>query len=183
MKFAVSDKARKIIREGKIHIRKRDITYEKIKATIEGSHDTYHTEIFRDGRFNCGCEAFIYTKKRGVECSHILAIKMHPVYRDWYPCKLTDGGIFVDKRLRRSMPIYRLMPKDLDDNPHIDEGLVNIIESSDKDETEKFILWKRWIERESYNDIVESVKNELNIEVSKGEVKRISKEDPREWGD
>lgn len=181
---SVSDKARKIIRNKRIRI--TEVKYPKIKAVVQGDHGTYKTEIFRDGRFNCQCEGFIYTKTRGAECSHILAIKMHPAYAKWYPMKIVNEDVIIDENLKSIMPKFDLEPRDLEENRKISEDLINAIEeAAELSEMDKFILRKRWIDMKTYDEIIKSVKSTFNTDVSRRYITNIARKDPREqdWGD
>jgi hypothetical protein len=75
-----------------------------------------------------------------------------------------------------------LQPKNLEKNIPINENLVEIIEQSDKTEMKKYMLFRRWIERDTYEDIIAAVDREFNVEISRRQVRKITKKDPREWG-
>jgi hypothetical protein len=178
MKLSVSDKARKIVKDRRIRILGIDFLF--IKAVVTSDHGTYRVELKRDGRFNCECDNFIYTDST-VECSHVLAIKMHPLYMDWFPNKSVSGEIKELPNIKKLLPIFTLIPRELGKNRPIDERLIRIIEESDKTDLDKFMLKKKWINRLTYQEIVDVVKSELDVDVSKWYVSKTVKVDPREW--
>lgn len=175
---SVSDKARRIIRDKRIQITAVDFLY--IKAIVKSSHGTYAVQLMRDGRFNCQCENYIHTDST-VECSHILAVKMHPIYRDWFPYKFDGSKIREIKNLKDKIPRFLLDPVDLEENKSVDERLIRIIDECNKSDIDKFILRQKWIYGKKYKEIVELAKNEMNTEISEWYVSKTAKIDPREW--
>ena len=176
--FSVSDKARKIIMDSRIRF--TTLEFRVIKAIIKGEHGSYKAEIFRDGRFNCECENFLHTDST-VECSHVLAMKMHPKYKEWFPYVLIDDDIVEKSVLRASMPNFSTISINLNKPQPTDEKLLRLIEGNKNlDELTKFMLIKKWVEGMKYKQIKEAVYEELDTEVSEWYVKKTVKIDLRE---
>lgn len=179
MPFSISDKARRIIKNSRIRF--ITIDFRVIKAKVQGEHGVYTTEILRDGRFNCECENFLKTDST-VECSHVLAMKMHPQYKEWFPYVLSNEDIIEKAVLKASMPTFKLNPFNLNKPQPIDERLLNLIENSrELDELTKFMLIKKWIEHLKPKEIKRAVYNELDTDVSEWYIKKTVRIDPREY--
>lgn len=179
MPISISDKARKIIKDGRIKL--NTLEFRIIRATVQGEHGVYKVEVFRDGRFNCECENFLHTDST-VECSHVLALKMHPKYREWFPYVLIQNEVVEKTLLKATMPKFNLNPLNLRKIRPIDEKLVRLIENSPElDDLTKFMLRKRWVEKMSYKQIKDAVYEELDTDVSEWFVKKTVKPDPREY--
>jgi hypothetical protein len=170
---SVSDKARLLIKQGRVEI--LDASYHHLKAMVKGEHGKYQVEVMRDGRFNCGCDNFIYTDST-VECSHVLAVKMHQYYRDWWPLRKIDGSgtLEMNATLRESMPLFHLESKEIipiRPRPIIDpEKAREFID--DGDDITKYVRKLRFVDNKTYEEIIEEVRKKFGLEVSQGYVYR-----------
>lgn len=69
------------------------VTKSKISGSVQGSRETpYRVEVFKNGKWNCECDYYSGDKKKIIECSHALAIKLLPVYKKWILDILDDDG-------------------------------------------------------------------------------------------
>lgn len=76
----VRETAKDIISEDRVKI--LNAHHNRIRALVRGRTDTYRVNILIDGRFSCGCNAYIYRGGR-VICSHVEAVRMHEIYKMW----------------------------------------------------------------------------------------------------
>jgi hypothetical protein len=171
---SVSDKARWIIKNGRVKI--LDMGYHRIKAQIIGDHGTYKTEVMRDGRFNCGCENFLYGGSI-IECSHILALKMHPQYREWWPLEERDGELKINAAVKSNMPHFKLDPIEI---PVLRSARVmggeHLIDEGD--EVTRFVRKLRFADNKTYDEIIQSIKERYGMDVSPGFIYRRVTEHP-----
>jgi hypothetical protein len=163
---SVSDKARFYLRQGRVEVLSKP--YQHLLARVAGGHGIYEVEIFRDGRFSCQCENFTYDN--GIECSHVLAAKMHPEYREWWSLRRIGEAIVQDEALKAEIPEFRLEPlkvppassvKPRGDRPPV-EG----------DEETRLIRKLRFEEGRTYAEIIEALEERLGLEVSRGYIYR-----------
>lgn len=172
---SVSDKARYLIKNNRVEI--THLAYHTFQGNVVSEHGTYTVEILRDGRFNCGCDNFSYTDSN-VECSHVLALKMHPKYRDWWPLKMTSDPqvLEFDLSLKSRIPLFNLEPRELQP-VHFRTG--RIIDpdkarafAEEGDNITKFIRKLRFVDNKTYGEIREEIKKQFGLEVSQGYVYR-----------
>jgi hypothetical protein len=162
----VSDKARYILRRGRVEILAKP--YQHMRARVGGEHGVYFVEIFRDGRFNCQCENFTYDN--GIECSHALAVKMHPDYRDWWALRRIGEQIILDEAFKAEIPKFRLEPLKIPPARTVTGG--GRRPPIEGDEETKFVRRLRFEEGKTYSEIIRALEEEYGLRVSRGYVYR-----------
>jgi len=118
-----------------------------------------------------------------VECSHILSVKMHIYYRDWWPLVRSDDdseAIVLNAGLRESMPIFHLESKEIHSvRPRaVIDGERARAFIDDGDEITKFVRKLRFVDNKTYGEIIEEVSREFGIAVSQGYVYRRITDNP-----
>jgi hypothetical protein len=95
--ISVTGKARSLIKTGNVAI--DDVSANEMQATVITTDETgipkdHHVIVWRDGRFSCTCENFLYSKSESLdlwaenlrvkpECKHALAVKLDDSYKQW----------------------------------------------------------------------------------------------------
>lgn len=181
MKESVADKAKRLLSEGKVNIFKT--TYARMRAIIKGDHGSYRVEVLRDGRFNCECNNYVYTDST-VECSHVLAIKMHPMYRSWWPYTVVNGELVKNDAVESEMPIFSTAILEANKHPSkhfstISEEEFNEVERGGANDITHFIRKCRFVDGMTYEQIVHSVLDVFGVEVSKTFIADRVKKEPK----
>lgn len=84
--MGVESKAKMLLTTKRVTIVAVKPTY--IFARVQGSKpDPYRTTVFKNGKWDCECEYFqkgiTDGNLRAWECSHALAVKLSPIYKEW----------------------------------------------------------------------------------------------------